>query len=149
MSSVDPSMITDAVVALLRENMTCPVGDGQAPLPEDDDLKLDLKRGFAVVYRIPSGGRYEGSSIRGTEATIERIRFQVSTAGVQRNQVERLANAAGSMLTDRGDSGEFVFPMPVGGHSIMNRKRVGDVPYQVQGGSHQSGILVDLLVCIV
>lgn len=145
---VDPSLVTDSVVELLGLFLPVPVGDGEAPLLEDDDGNVSFvpfESGYAVVYAIPSGARFEGSELAGTEAAMGWFRFQVSTVGIQRNQVEAIASKAASIFLDRDDSGAFVNAMSVPAHTVMDRRHAGFVPFD-QAGSAMAGVLIDVMV---
>lgn len=143
MSVVDVGEVTTGVLTMLIDAMPCPVGDGAAPLADDDEF-VEFANGYAILYRVPSGARYMGSGIAATSAALQWVRFQVTTAGLQRDQVELFAARALGAFLDRA-SGAYVNDIDVPGHSVIQRVPAGDVPLE-QLGSAQSGVLVDLLV---
>lgn len=149
MASVNASMVTDALIAMLRTEMApVPVGDGVAPSRTAEDGVTSLIRsGYIVVHRIPSGASYEGSEIGGQPEALERIRYQISAAGIQRNQVERIRDAAIGLVVDRGDSDDrgYVIDLVVAGHVVMSRRKAGVIQTESLG-TIQAGGYVDLLV---
>lgn len=150
MSSVNASLVTDAVLGLLRSTLDVKVGDAAAPSPDAGDLRLDPRAGYLTVHRIPAGAAYEGSSVGGQPESIERIRYQITAAGVQRNQAERLAEAAIGVLVDRGDTpGDrgYVHALAVAGHAVLSRHKFGAIPTESLG-TVQAGGIVELLVSV-
>ena len=151
MASVNSSLVTDAVVALLRSELSpMKVGDGIAPSPDSGDRTLDVKSGYVVVHRIPAGAAYEGSELGGQPESIERIRYQISAAGIQRNQAERISEAAIGILVDRDDvsrSRQYVHDLTVAGHAVLSRRKFGTIPTESLG-TIQAGGYVEILVSV-
>lgn len=145
MTAVDSSLVTDAVVTLLRSQLPVPVGDGAAPDPGGDPV-LAAEIGWVVVQQTAAGASAHVGSIYTQAEEMERVRFLVTATGAQRNQVERLANAAMSVLIDRdGTGGPWTFPITVPGHVVIHRRLFGRVPTSSLG-SWQAGGYVELLV---
>lgn len=147
MTSVNDSMVTDAVLTLLRAEIGVPVGDGTAPSAEDGADRLSPTDGWLIVHAIPIGDRSFGDGYVGQSASGQTIRYQLTAGGVQRNQADRIANAAAAALADR-ESGDWVNPIPVGGHQVMDRRRVGRIPDDAMG-TFQAGQQVDLMVTVI
>lgn len=139
--------LTDAVVALLRTTLDpIPVGDGTAPTPPPGEDILDLAAGaYAVVWRIPSGNRNLGEGFTGDPSSHLVVRYQVTAAGIQRDQCEDVAEVALEALSARTPGGGYVNTLAPTGMAVLWRHRVGDVPMDVLG-TMQCGGLVDIAV---
>lgn len=151
-TTVDPSFVTDAVVALLTAELETAdppgilIGDGLAPAAAAGDSALDLTQPYVVVNQIPSGAFGGGYTGAGGEVT---LRYQFSAVGIQRNQAERAASLAQRTLTDRVDGGPsspFVNALAPTGHTVTARWPRGFIPGEPAGGRHRVISFVDLMV---
>lgn len=126
MSEVDSSLVSAAVLTLLRAEMPCPVGSGVVPSPPEGEQKLDLDVGYIVVYLIPAGAFYGGNGYFGQHNSVETLRYQLTSSGSQMDHADLLANYAASVITARDDgTKQFLFDLTIAGHSVMNRYRAG------------------------
>lgn len=125
MSEVDSSLVTPAVLSLLRGQMSCPIGSGVVPSPPEGEQTLDLDVGYLVVYLIPAGSFYSGQGYIGQYNSIETLRYQLTSSGSQMDHADLLANFAASVITARDSNGDFVHALSVPGHAVMNRYRAG------------------------
>lgn len=159
MSGVDESVVTDAVVALLRAQVPSGVaiGDGAPPYidgaAEDQPLvEVDPDTGesqpTATVYCVPPlempAAGYAGQA----DGTVV-LRFQITTAGSQRDAAQALASMCVGILVDRADGPvdrDYVHALSVPAHAIMWRRRAGIVPAASEGGWCNAGGLVDVCV---
>ena len=125
MSEVDSSLVSPAVVSLLRAEMPCPVGAGVVPTPPEGEQSLDLDVGYLVVYLIPAGSFYSGEGYIGQWNSVETLRFQLTSSGSQMDHADLLANFAASVITARDVNGGYQFALNIPGHTVMNRYRAG------------------------
>lgn len=148
MSVANQSMVTDALVAAVRAVVTFRVGDGTIPTVEDADGDfVPASNGYGMILRV-SGGGPEGHGYYGQPESVERIRYRILGFGVRRDQAERIASAMSEIVVarDPADRSEFEWPLSVGGHSVIDRRRVSTVPTMTQGGVWQSGHDVEIVV---
>ena len=136
-------LVTDAVIALLTSGLNVPVGDGEAPLANDGTL-LPIEAGYVTVFRVPTN-RFVGSEIAGTTGAMQWVRFEAMTSGVQRDQVEGLADMVSALVFARNAAGGFTNVLSVSNHTVIDRRPGGEVPLEVMG-STMGGTLFDLLV---
>lgn len=155
MSAVDDTLVTDAVLALLRAELPdgVLVGDGEIPYddtapvgPGEVDPATGTAQPYAILYCIPP---YVGitpgwAGQDGSEA----IRFQVTTVGPEREAAQALATVIRGILTDRGDAPDrsYVHPLTVAGHEVMRRDAVDRVPVDGAEGAYNAGTIVDIWV---
>lgn len=144
MTAVDVSLLTDAVRDLLDAQLPVPVGDGAAPDPNPSRL-LDEGQGWVTVQMIAAGAAAVQGSVYTDTAELEAVRYQVTAAGIQRNQVERLAQAAISILVERDSDGDYIFPLTVPGHVVLHRSFFGRIPTTSLGAYNAGGIVEILL----
>jgi hypothetical protein len=155
-SGVDDSLVTDAVVALLRAELPdgVLVGDGGSPFVAgsvDPLSQVDPDSGeafpYAIVYAI-SPDAFPAEGYAGQRDGTMVLRFQVTTVGPQRDAAQALAAVANGILVDRADSDprDYTHALTVPGHSVMKRERAGKVPNFGEGGYSNAGVLVDVWV---
>lgn len=151
MTSVDQSLVTDAVLGVLRAEFEpgILIGDGELPdLAEQPTTRDQYAQGaYAVLSSIPTGHRDEGGGWSGDGGMLW-IRYQIYVVAGYRDQAERIANAMASRIADRADGqgAGFLVDIPVAGHAIIDRRRAGMIPLDSTGPAVRSGQLVDIRV---
>jgi len=148
---VDASRVTDGVLALLETATGALVGDGVPPTPADADDLLALSQGYLVLTQvqptgIPNPTPYLNAGWGGQTEAMTRCRFAIKATGVQRNQVERLAERAANAVVERAPAGGWVNALTVVDHQVIDRRRAGRLPLDVENGTFTVGVLVDVTV---
>lgn len=155
MSRVDTSLVTSAVVAMLRAAVPPEVliGDGRPPAVDPDQQRRSgptvtgTRRGYGIVYQIPGGVLRGAEGYLGEPTAIRAVRFQLVGVGVTREQAQSVGDLMTSILCDRADDTRaFVHTLTVAGHTVMEREEAGDVPQDDVQGLIQLGHLVDVTV---
>lgn len=153
MTTVNSSIVTDGLIAMLRDVCDFPIGDGEAPdLSGENQIAVALTAGYGVVHMVPSGGRYINEDWSGQEDGMEIIRYQLTGHGVQRNQADRISQFMIAVVVDRADGWQdgfgYIHPLPINGHEVMKRGKAGSIPTEALG-SVQAGGYIDLWVMAV
>lgn len=147
-TSVDVSLVTDAVLAALRahfEPKGIQVGDHAAPLPVNSNDVPGRKRAYVVVYRVPVGSPNRNEGMTGRTDSMKWVRHQFTAAASDRQVADRTAQEAVGLLLGQEPDGTWTIPLPVAGHNIMLRRDDGQLPVDT-AGSVQAGGYIRMLV---
>jgi hypothetical protein len=138
MARVDPYLVTKTVVALLREELTIPVGNGQLPSEQSST------GAYLVVNFIPPMDSLN-ASYGLSKGAMKRLRYQLTAVGLQADQAERVASLAVGVLVDDED-GSYVHNIDVPGHIVMDRAEGNSIPTDRVDKTVNAGYYVDLTV---
>lgn len=102
--------VLSALVAMMRDQLSQPVGDGAPPEEEPP---------YFYVNSIP-GGSYVGPPLVNPEADMAMV-VQVTSIGFQRDQTQQLATLARKLILGRDASGAFQASIAGGTFVVVDR----------------------------
>lgn len=166
-NSIDDALVTEAVVDFLATTADLSldessnvgnirVGNGMAPSPASDDLaaEIDYVTGlmdpYLEVFQVPTGaavGREQRSGYAGGTPSTRVIRYQIVGVAFEPMAAQRLAIYAAARICDV-DANRAYASIPVSGHEIGRRERIGHGSPDSQGDLYQWVELIELDVAL-
>ena len=135
--------ITSALLSLFNDFLPFQTGDGEAPLAPDGGF-IEPETGYGMLHSIPGTMWQDDDSWSADRAQFGWVRYQMTTVGITREQVENGASLAAELIFARsgGDWTHMIVPT---GHSVIDRRPGVEVPLTLEG-VWAGGIDFELLV---
>jgi len=157
-SGVSDVLVTRGLMTMLSSVMPANIVVAEVRLPTAEELsalqpntgdRLDPASGFLVVNPVPPQ-QYISTGWVNQPDSMEVLRYQFTAGGLKPDQVEAIAGLATAAVCDRADAAPFdyVNPITVAGHGVMQREKAGSGPVDPVAGLLNAVRFVELMVCV-
>ena len=130
---VNKKLVTAGMISIVEAGTDKPCGDHRSP---EDGILAD---GYTYVHSIDAGS-YDGPALWSPESDATLV-YQVTSVGVDRSQVEWLADRVRLTLVSRAALGGFQWPFPeLAGMKVIHREPDGLSPGVIYEGPPENRV---------